>query len=112
MLADTALFFGLWLRKPLQIAAICPSGAPVAAAIARLIDPAWPGPVLELGAGTGTITRRLLAAGWAPGRIIACERESQLLEILRRAAGRSGGADRAPADRGQSADGGAAVDRR
>ena len=84
MLADTALFFGLWLRKPLQIAAICPSGAPVAAAMARLIDPDWPGPVLELGAGTGTITRGLVAAGWPPGRIIACERESQLLEVLRR----------------------------
>ena len=84
MLADSALFFGLWLRKPLQIAAICPSGAPVAAAMARLIDPAWPGPVLELGAGTGTITRGLVAAGWPPQRIIACERESPLLEILRR----------------------------
>ena len=82
MIADTALFFGLWLRKPLQIAAICPSGAPVASAMARLIDPTWPGPVLEFGAGTGTITRGLLAAGWSPERIIACERESQLLDVL------------------------------
>jgi len=82
MIADTALFFGLWLRKPLQIAAICPSGAPVASAMARLIDPTWPGPVLELGAGTGTITRGLLAAGWSPDRVIACERESQLLDVL------------------------------
>jgi phosphatidylethanolamine/phosphatidyl-N-methylethanolamine N-methyltransferase len=79
MIADTALFFGLWLRRPLQIAAICPSGAPVAAAMARLANPARPGPLLELGAGTGTITRGLVAAGWPPERIIACERESQLL---------------------------------
>jgi phosphatidylethanolamine/phosphatidyl-N-methylethanolamine N-methyltransferase len=84
MLADTALFFGLWLRKPLQIAAICPSSAPVGAAMARLIDPVRPGPVLELGSGTGTITRGLVAAGWPPHRIIAYERESQLLDILRR----------------------------
>jgi phosphatidylethanolamine/phosphatidyl-N-methylethanolamine N-methyltransferase len=83
MLADTALFFGLWLRKPLQIAAICPSSAPVGAAMARLIDPVRPGPVLELGSGTGTITRGLVAAGWPPHRIIAYERESQLLDILR-----------------------------
>jgi phosphatidylethanolamine/phosphatidyl-N-methylethanolamine N-methyltransferase len=82
MLADTALFFGLWLRKPLQIAAICPSGAPVGAAMAQLIDTVRPGPVLELGAGTGTITRGLVAAGWPPDRIIAYERESQLLDIL------------------------------
>jgi hypothetical protein len=84
MIADTALFFGLWLRKPLQIAAICPSGAPVAAAMARLVDPARPGPVLELGAGTGSITRGLLAAGWPLERIIAYERESRLVDILRR----------------------------
>jgi phosphatidylethanolamine/phosphatidyl-N-methylethanolamine N-methyltransferase len=84
MIADTALFFGLWLRKPLQIAAICPSGAPVAAAMARLVDPARLGPVLELGAGTGSITRGLVAAGWPPERIIAYEREARLLEVLRR----------------------------
>ena len=84
MIADTALFFGLWLRKPLQIAAICPSGAPVAATMARLVDPARPGPVLELGAGTGSITRGLLALGWPLERIIAYERESRLVEILRR----------------------------
>jgi phosphatidylethanolamine/phosphatidyl-N-methylethanolamine N-methyltransferase len=84
MIADTALFFGLWLRKPLQIAAICPSGATVAAAMARLVDPARPGPVLELGAGTGSITRGLLAAGWPLERIIAYERESRLVDILRR----------------------------
>ena len=87
MLADTALFFGLWLRKPLQIAAVCPSGASVGVAMARLLDPARPGPVLELGAGTGTITRGLVAAGWPPARIIAYERESRLLEILRREVG-------------------------
>jgi phosphatidylethanolamine/phosphatidyl-N-methylethanolamine N-methyltransferase len=84
MIADTALFSGLWLRKPLQIAAICPSGVPVAAAMARLANPARPGRLLELGAGTGTITRGLVAAGWPPERIIACEREAQLLQIVRR----------------------------
>ena len=84
MLADTALFFGLWLRKPLQIAAICPSGSAVAAAMARLVDWSRPGPVLELGAGTGSITRGLLEAGWPPARIIACEREARFADILRR----------------------------
>jgi phosphatidylethanolamine/phosphatidyl-N-methylethanolamine N-methyltransferase len=84
MLADTALFFGLWLRKPLQIAAICPSGATVGAAMARLVDPARPGPILELGAGTGSITRGLIEAGWPPDRIIAYEREARLADILRR----------------------------
>ncbi|HEV8680127.1 MAG TPA: methyltransferase domain-containing protein [Stellaceae bacterium] len=84
MVGDAAVFFAMWLRKPLRIAAICPSGAPVAAAMARLVDPGRPGPLLELGAGTGSLTRGLVAAGWPPGRIIACEREARLVDILRR----------------------------
>src|SRR5262249_31269237 len=48
------------------------------------MDTVWPGQFLELGAGTGTITRGLVAAGWSRERIIACERESQLLHVLRR----------------------------
>src|ERR1700730_12195071 len=84
MLADTALFFGLWLRKPLQIAAICSSGATVGPAMARLVDPARPGPILELGAGTGSITRGLIEAGWPHDRIIAYERGARLAAILRR----------------------------
>jgi phosphatidylethanolamine/phosphatidyl-N-methylethanolamine N-methyltransferase len=84
MLADTALFFGLWLRKPLQIAAVCPSGTTVAAVMARLVDPGRPGFLLELGAGTGSLTRGLVETGWPPERVIAYERESRLAEILRR----------------------------
>jgi phosphatidylethanolamine/phosphatidyl-N-methylethanolamine N-methyltransferase len=84
MIGDTALFFGIWLRKPLQIAAICPSGMPVAMAMARLANPARPGALLELGAGTGSLTRGLIEAGWPPERIIAIEREPRLAAILRR----------------------------
>jgi phosphatidylethanolamine/phosphatidyl-N-methylethanolamine N-methyltransferase len=84
MLTEAALFFGLWLRKPLQIAAICPSTPPVGAAMARLVDISCPGPLLELGAGSGSITRGLVEAGWPPERIIAYEREARLVNILRR----------------------------
>ena len=84
MMADTALFFGLWLRRPLQIAAVCPSGGTVGAAMGRLVDISRPGLLLELGAGTGSITRGLIASGWPPERVIAYERESRLVSILRR----------------------------
>jgi phosphatidylethanolamine/phosphatidyl-N-methylethanolamine N-methyltransferase len=87
MLMDTALFFGLWLRKPLQIAAVCPSGAPVGATMAELVDISRPGPLLELGSGTGSITRGLVESGWPPERIIAYEREVRLVSILRRELG-------------------------
>ena len=84
MRGDHALFFGLWLQKPLQIAAVTPSGKWLAGAMAELVDLDRPGPVLELGAGTGSLTRGLLRAGCPRDRLIALEREPRLAETLRR----------------------------
>ena len=71
MNADASVFFTLWLQKPLRIAAANPSGARLADAIARCIDLTRPGPVLELGAGTSSLTQGLVRAGCSPERIIA-----------------------------------------
>jgi phosphatidylethanolamine/phosphatidyl-N-methylethanolamine N-methyltransferase len=84
MPGDIALFFGLWLQKPLQIAAITPSSMHFAAAMADLVDLGRSGPVLELGAGTGSLTRGLLNAGCPPERLVALEREAALVQTLRR----------------------------
>jgi len=84
MAGDAALFFGLWLQKPLQIAAVAPSSRRLAGAMARLVDLSRPGPVLELGAGTGGLTRGLVQLGCPPGRIVALERETRLAVALRR----------------------------
>jgi len=84
MIGDIALFFGLWLQKPLQIAAVCPSTDHLADAMAGLVDLARPGHVLELGAGTGSLTRGLLRAGCPPGRLVVFEREERLVAVLRR----------------------------
>src|SRR5215831_6861794 len=81
---NASVFFGLWLQKPLRLAAANPSGARVADVIAAQVDLARPGPVLELGAGTGSLTRGLIRAGCSPERIIALEREPRLVSILRR----------------------------
>jgi phosphatidylethanolamine/phosphatidyl-N-methylethanolamine N-methyltransferase len=84
MNVDAGVFFGLWLRRPLHIAAVTPSTRPVADAMARLADLARRGPVLELGAGTGSLTDGLIRAGCMPDRIIAIEREAALAALLRR----------------------------
>ena len=84
MRGDYALFFGLWLQKPLQIAAVTPSSKRLAQVMAELVDLGRPGPVLELGAGTGGITRGLLQAGCPRERLIAVEREPSLAAALRR----------------------------
>lgn len=84
MFGDAALFFGLWLRKPLQIAAITPSSTRLATVMAGLVDPSRPGPVLELGAGTGSLTRGLLRRFSPLERIVVLEREAALAATLRR----------------------------
>ena len=84
MNADASVFFALWLQKPLRIAAANPSGARLADAVARCIDLKRPGPVLELGAGTGSLTQGLVRAGCPPERIIALESEPALVAVLRR----------------------------
>lgn len=55
-------FFQAWLRSPLRIAAIAPSGRALATLITSEISPAA-GPVIELGPGTGVFTRALMARG-------------------------------------------------
>jgi phosphatidylethanolamine/phosphatidyl-N-methylethanolamine N-methyltransferase len=82
--ADATVFFGLWLQKPLRIAAANPSGSRLADAIARYVELGRGGPVLELGAGTGSLTRGLMRAGCPPNRIFALEGEPPLVAVLRR----------------------------
>ena len=84
MAADGTIFFALWLQKPLRIAAANPSGPHLADALASFVDLRRPGPVLELGAGTGSLTRGLLRAGCPLDRVIALEREPLLAAVLRR----------------------------
>lgn len=84
MAADATVFFGLWLQKPLRIAAASPSGSYLADVLADCVELERPGPVLELGAGTGSLTRGLIRAGCSPERIIAVESEPRLAAVLRR----------------------------
>jgi phosphatidylethanolamine/phosphatidyl-N-methylethanolamine N-methyltransferase len=81
---EASVFFALWLQKPLRIAAANPSSQRLADAIAAQVDLSRSGPVLELGAGTGSLTGGLIRAGCPPERIIALEREPDLAAILRR----------------------------
>lgn len=81
-LAGSAHFIGAWLRNPLQTGALWPSGPALARAMAWCVDPDRPGPVVEVGAGTGAITRELLARGLAAPQLIAIEKDPALCRIL------------------------------
>ena len=85
--AGTALFLKRWLRRPFAMGAVVPSGRLLAAAIARQtlaeID-GRDGHVIELGAGTGEVTKALLASGIPAGRLALVERDPELARFLRR----------------------------
>ncbi|WP_236024676.1 class I SAM-dependent methyltransferase [Arenibaculum pallidiluteum] len=61
-MAETFGFFHAWLRNPLRVAAIAPSGQALASLITSEISHDT-GPVIELGPGTGAFTRALIARG-------------------------------------------------
>lgn len=77
------LFLGRWLRAPHRIGALAPSSRYLAYAMAREVDVRHARLVVELGGGTGSITRGLLAAGLPQERLIVVERDERLYRLLR-----------------------------
>ncbi|HSI01641.1 MAG TPA: phospholipid methyltransferase [Reyranella sp.] len=85
--AGTALFLKRWLRRPLAMGAVVPSGRLLGEAMARATRQEIEGRagyVIELGAGTGQVTKALLAAGIRPERLALVERDPELAIFLRR----------------------------
>jgi len=76
-----ATWLRIWIRNPLRIGAIVPSSDELARAMAALV-PGGAGPVVELGGGTGVITRGLLGAGIDPADLIVIERDPTLHALL------------------------------
>jgi phosphatidylethanolamine/phosphatidyl-N-methylethanolamine N-methyltransferase len=74
----------LWIRNPLRLGAIAPSSRELALAMARLVPIDGLGPVVELGGGTGVVTRGLLETGIAPDDLIVIERDPTLHALLRK----------------------------
>ena len=67
--ADEARFFKAWVENPKVTGAVSPSGRFLARMMARYVDPASSGPIIELGPGTGPVTVALLKRGVAPERL-------------------------------------------
>lgn len=76
------LFFRQWLKNPLSIAALAPSGAQLAGMMVAELPPGAKR-VIELGAGTGVFTRAMLDSGIAPERLLVVELNEELYEHLR-----------------------------
>jgi len=72
------------LARPKNVGAIAPSSPALSKAIARQVDPAVAGPVLELGPGTGVVTEALIERGIAPERITAIEYDPDFVKLMHR----------------------------
>jgi phosphatidylethanolamine/phosphatidyl-N-methylethanolamine N-methyltransferase len=82
-LDDEVHFIRSWLDKPLAIGAVTPSGRFLARAMARNVDLDIPGPVIELGPGTGPITEALVDHGVDPARLVLVEFNPVFCRLLR-----------------------------
>jgi len=81
-IANAGLFFRRWLANPLQMGSIVPSSQSLCRLLVK--HAATPdGIVLELGAGTGVISRALLDAGLPARRLVVVEIVPDMADHLR-----------------------------
>lgn len=81
-LDDEARFLKSWLDKPLLTGAVSPSGKALAKMMAHYVDPDMPGPVIEIGPGTGPVTEALIARGIVEERLVLVEFNPDFCRLL------------------------------
>jgi len=82
-LDDEVRFLRTWIEKPLAMGAVTPSGKALARTMAAFVDPKVPGPIVELGPGTGPVTEALVARGIDPARLVLVEFDPTFCRLLR-----------------------------
>jgi len=80
---DEFRFLKSWIEKPLSIGAVTPSSKLLARTMAGYVDPSVPGPIVELGPGTGPVTEALVARGIDPARLVLVEFDPTFCRLLR-----------------------------
>lgn len=78
------LFLRRWLANPLQMGSIVPSSPALGRRIAALVERGPEEVVVELGAGTGAISRALLAGGVPAERLVVVEIVPEMARHLAR----------------------------
>lgn len=83
-LTEQLRFLGRMVAHPRRVGAIAPSGPALAQAMVAQVDMSQPGPVLELGPGSGVMTRELLARGLPPSDLTLIERDPEFAKVVAR----------------------------
>jgi len=76
-------FFRGWIDRPKAVGSIVPTSGVTARRMASVIDPGSGLPVLEVGPGTGVITRAILARGVRPENLYAVAYSPDFVKHLR-----------------------------
>jgi len=83
-LSDEARFIKSWLDDPGRTGSVTPSSPALARRMASFVDPARPGPVIEIGPGTGPVTEALIERGVDEDRLILVEYSPEFCTLLRK----------------------------
>lgn len=75
-------FFKGWIDKPKAVGAILPTSGITARRMASIVNPASGLPVLELGPGTGVITKAILERGIEPQNLYSVEYSAAFMQHL------------------------------
>lgn len=80
--ADQVSFLGTVFRAPRAVGAVAPTSAQSGRVMASHIDLSSGLPVLELGAGTGPITKQIIDFGLPPEKLVSIEFSGPLCRVL------------------------------
>jgi phosphatidylethanolamine/phosphatidyl-N-methylethanolamine N-methyltransferase len=83
LIGDEARFLHSLITRPRTTGAVSPSGPALTRQMASHVDPGEDLPVIELGPGTGVVTKALIERGVKPSRIIAIEYSAEFCDLIR-----------------------------
>ncbi|MGH6798443.1 MAG: class I SAM-dependent methyltransferase [Roseiarcus sp.] len=82
-IADSARFLKTLVAAPRLTGAVAPSGRALARAMAAAVGSPSHGLIVELGPGTGPVTRTLIETGVAQERLVLIEYDSEFCRLLK-----------------------------
>ncbi|MES2963262.1 MAG: SAM-dependent methyltransferase, partial [Bdellovibrionota bacterium] len=84
MAKDTIEFVKAALRRPFDVSTVFPTSRSLAETMLGFADLASAGKVVELGSGTGAITKHLAPKLQTPGAYLGVELDSKMVDFMRR----------------------------
>jgi phosphatidylethanolamine/phosphatidyl-N-methylethanolamine N-methyltransferase len=82
---ERKLFFRRWIKHPIRLGAVLPSSIALTSMISKHATMNDDGIVVELGGGTGRLTRSLLKAGIPAHKLYVIELDPELCAFLKKA---------------------------